>query len=1169
MALEGLLDVLRQHPLYEGLLERLRSVDEGEVPEHSPPPGARPCIIAALARHLRRPVLVIVPRAEDARLMYDQLLTYLGEEALLYLMPEPEALPYERLLPDAATANQRLRALSDLAGSEGPIVVASTAAAVRVAPDPQTFNGARLTLHVGQEMSPDELLQRWVVLGYRAGDGVEIPGTFARRGGILDVFPPDSPLPARLEFWGDRIDSIRLFEPFTQRSVQRVESIEIGPGQEVLPLLADEEEVWRSVTGLDFSRCRSELRDRIEEELSRIFSAHDVPEIAFYAGLFNRHTLLDHLPARGLLILERPGEMEGEAQEIELRAEGLRRARESRGELPRGFPSSQLAWRDLERAITTRRHLRLGGWATSDQGLGFAVVPSFQGRVDEFVARAGEMLKQGARVVVVSRHARRLEELLGERGVPARLSEGLEQAPTGGRITLVAGSLRQGWALALRDGHTSLFTDGEVFGTVKERRPQRKASIPQAPFASDLTPGSYVVHVDHGVARFSGTIKMGREDGQREYLVLEYAEGDRLYVPTDHLDRVSPYVAASDRPPTLTRLGTAEWARAKERAKGSAREMAQELLRLYATRATAEGHGFSPDSPWQGELEDSFPYEETSDQRRTIREVKRDMEMATPMDRLVCGDVGYGKTEVALRASFKAVMDGYQVAFLVPTTVLAQQHYATFGERLRPFPVRLEVLSRFRSDREQREVVEGLRNGQVDIVIGTHRLLQKDVTFKNLGLVMVDEEQRFGVAHKERLKSMRKEVDVVTLSATPIPRTLYMSLSGLRDMSTMDTPPEERLAIRTYVGEYGEEMVREAILRELERGGQVFFLHNRVQTIQRVAGEVQRLAPQVQLAVAHGRMPADELERVMYSFSRGEVDVLVCTTIIESGLDIPNANTLIIDRADMLGLSQLYQLRGRVGRAAHRAHAYLFVPRHRRITEAARKRLHAILEASELGAGFRIAMRDLEIRGAGNLLGAEQSGHIHAVGFDLYSQLLQQAIAEIKAQEAGGPVGETPQVETRVDLGLAAYIPDDYVEHLPTRLAVYQRLARVEERSQVKELEEELRDRFGPLPQPVTALLYVVEVKALAQVADVESVVRSQGQVVLALGTPVNGARLALEKVLDPHAQVGYQQVRLSMRAMGRTWRDELLRSLERIIAFRERVQNLAAATSPPAPKGK
>ena len=497
---------------------------------------------------------------------------------------------------------------------------------------------------------------------------------------------------------------------------------------------------------------------------------------------------------------------------------------------------------------------------------------------------------------------------------------------------------------------------------------------------SDLIPGSYVVHVDHGVARFAGTTHMEDNGEAKEFLVLEYAENDKLYVPTDHLDRVGAYVGAQDQPPTLTRLGTADWARIKERVKGSAREMAEELIKLYASRQAAEGHEFSQDTIWQRELEDSFPFLETPDQIQAIEEVKSDMEQGKPMDRLICGDVGYGKTEVALRAAFKTVSDGMQVGLLVPTTVLAQQHYATFSERLSPYPLQVEVLSRFRTPKEQQEVLAGLETGAVDIVIGTHRLLQKDVKFKNLGLVVVDEEQRFGVGHKETLKRLRNQVDVLTLSATPIPRTLHMALTGIRDMSVMNTPPEARLPVKTFVSEYNEETIREAILREIERGGQVFFLHNRVRTIQQTAAELAELIPEARFMIGHGQMPEAELEEVMEAFADGEADVLVCTTIIESGLDMPNVNTLILDRSDRFGLSQLYQLRGRVGRGEHRAYAYLLLPRGQRITEAAEQRVQAILEASELGSGFRIAMRDLEIRGAGNLLGAAQSGQIHAVG---------------------------------------------------------------------------------------------------------------------------------------------------------------------------------------------
>ncbi|CAI8014087.1 Transcription-repair-coupling factor, partial [Geodia barretti] len=568
---------------------------------------------------------------------------------------------------------------------------------------------------------------------------------------------------------------------------------------------------------------------------------------------------------------------------------------------------------------------------------------------------------------------------------------------------------------------------------------------------AELTPGSYVVHIDHGVARFAGTTHLDTPGDEREYLVLEYAGDDRLYVPTEQLDRLGSYVAATDEQPTLTRLGGNEWQRIKERAKGAAREIAEELLRLYATRESVDGHRFGPDATWQRDLEDSFPYVETPDQMRAIDEVKGDM-------------------EVALRAAFKAVNEGMQVAVLVPTTVLAQQHYATFAERLAPYPVKVDVLSRFRTHKEQAAVVDAAKTGGVDIVIGTHRILQKDVAFSNLGLVIVDEEHRFGVAHKERLKQMRAEVDVLTLSATPIPRTLHMALAGVRDMSVIHTPPEARLPVRTFVSEDSGELVREAILREIERDGQVFFLHNRVRTIHQVAEDLSKLVPEARILVGHGQMPENELEDVMVEFSNREADVLVCTTIIESGLDMPNVNTIIIDRADRFGLAQLYQLRGRVGRGDHRAYAYLLLPDHGDITEAASQRIHAILEATELGAGFRVAMRDLEIRGAGNLLGADQSGQIHAVGLNLYSQLLSQAVEEL-SRNGSAAVQTEIEPPPRIDLPIPASIPEDYIAHLPARLAFYQRLSQITDRTHIGAVRSDMQDRFGPPPIEVENLL--------------------------------------------------------------------------------------------------
>ncbi len=1218
MSLKGLFEPLKGHDIYRRLVEGLKPGQMGLQPpgvyQIEAPEAARPYLIASTWHYLRVPVLVIVPRPEDARRLHDQLLSFLGEDAPMHLFPEPEVLPFERLVADAATNNQRMLALATLrlgsafalsspkgqAPSQAqeanldsiketgnlPLVVASASAALRRTIQSDALREAHHTLEVGARVRLAEMFSRWVALGYQREDGVEVPGTFSHRGGIVDIYPPSSALPARIELWGDDIESIRLFDPVSQRSVRNVEKVSVIPAREVLPSLADKDRVSQLIGRMDFSRCTSATRERFEDELAALFSGRDVEELPFYNGLLNHGCLIDYLPEGGLLVLDRDGEIESEALELAARGEELRAAREGRGELPANFPSPQLSWDEFRSAVDRRPRLLVKGWTGGEGGFDFQPAPSYYGRLDEkFTSDVQQMLGEGRRVVVVSRHARRLSEVLDEGGMRTTVLSGLDSMPDSGSLSLLTGSLREGWTLRLRSGQfeggLTLLTDSELFGTAKEQRPRPKTPVRREAFLSELVPGGYVVHVDHGVARFAGTVPMDSGGEQKEYLLLEYAEGDKLYVPTDHLDRVSPYLAPNDQPPALTRLGTTEWSRIKERAKSSAREMAKELLELYASRQVAEGHSFSPDSPWQQELEDSFPYQETPDQERTIREVKQDMEQPRPMDRLVCGDVGYGKTEVALRAAFKTVNDGMQVGLLVPTTVLAQQHYSTFSERLSPFPIRVEVLSRFRTRKEQKQVIESLKLGTVDVVIGTHRLLQKDVKFKNLGLVVVDEEQRFGVAHKERLKQMRREVDILTLSATPIPRTLYMGLSGIRDMSTMETPPEERLPVKTYVCEYSDDVIKEAILRELERGGQVFFLHNRVQTIRRMADSLKRLVPQARIAIGHGRMAEEDLEEVMVSFTQGEVDVLVCTTIIESGLDIPNANTLIIDRADRFGLAQLYQLRGRVGRGGHRAHTYLLIPRRRRITEAAEKRLKAILEASELGAGFRIAMRDLEIRGAGNILGAEQSGQIHAVGFELYAQLLNEAVAEIKAASLtpysplpsvgeGTGVGATigrgdggedaegqPKSQARVSLPLSAHIPESYISHLPTRLAIYQRLTRVQGRQEffALDIREELRDRFGPLPEVVENLLYLVDMKLLAGEAGIESVTQSGSTITLTLTEAVGGARLALEKALGPLVRVGNQQVHVSIRRAGDRWKESLVRILERLKGFRERVR--------------
>ncbi len=1164
-----------------------QSNSRGDNARYAARRGVRPLYVASLWNRVQSPTLVLTPRAEDSRRLHDQLLTYLGEDAPVFLFPEPEVLPFERLAVDARTVNQRLVALAAMATWErdrgtAPLVISSVAAAARYTltpdafPSPEADPDSAASFSVGQRIrSTEQLLTGWVNLGYRHEPVVESPGSFSLRGGIIDIYPPQAEYPFRLELWDDEVETIRCFDPYTQRSLPQsnglddVPAIQMIPAREQLPELANRANIERRVSEMDFSRCTEAVRQRFDEELVELFGNPNIETLSFYNGLLNRHNLMDFLPHEGLLILDRETRLEAEAQDLEEKFFRMRESRESRGELPRNFPSPYLPWEQLRARVEEHpRRAFLESWLAEEADSVFIAPDSYLGQMGQFTVAVANEVRKGASIVAVTQHTARLREILAESDIDASIVEAVESPPGPGQVMLVPGYLNEGWQAEGIDGHPPLtvLTDAELFGTVKERRhrPGRKREqLGRDIVLSDLIPGSYVVHVDHGVAQFAGTTRMEDDGEEREFLVLDYAENDKLYVPTEHLDRVGAYVGAQDQPPTLTRLGSADWNRIKERVKGSAREVAEELLKLYAAREAAQGHEFGQDTIWQRELEDSFPFQETPDQVKAIEEVKADMEQTKPMDRLICGDVGYGKTEVALRAAFKTVSDGMQVGLLVPTTVLAQQHYATFSERLSPYPLRTEVLSRFRTPKEQQEVLEGLEQGSVDIVIGTHRLLQKDVKFKNLGLVVVDEEQRFGVSHKETLKRLRSQVDVLTLSATPIPRTLHMALTGIRDMSVMNTPPEARLPVKTFVSEYNEDTIREAILREVERGGQVFFLHNRVRTIQQKAAELAELVPEARFMIGHGQMAEVELEEVMEDFADGQADVLVCTTIIESGLDMPNVNTLILDRADRFGLSQLYQLRGRVGRGEHRAYAYLLLPRGQRTTEAAEQRLQAILEASELGSGFRIAMRDMEIRGAGNLLGAAQSGQIHAVGLELYGQLLEQAVSELRAGKGAedsttllpGPI-ELP----RIELPLAASIPESYIDHTPTRLALYQRLAKATQRQETPAFREEMRDRFGPLPPEVENLLTLVDLRILAAEAGVESVVQDSGSVVLGLVDNVGSARLPLQRALGSSVSVGNRQIRLSSRAMGDNWLRRVTQTLERLTVFRERLRSLAAS---------
>ncbi len=1185
LKLHNLTPLLRSAPQYASLLDSLNG------------PGSRsraqvladsvPYLVSALLEDLSVPAVIVVPRPEEARRLHERLCAWVREPQRVHQFPETETLPFERLYTDIDTVQQRICALDALVAGFEPhaVVVASATSVAQRTLDRWSFEDSSHTLSVGDIVDLDDILEGWRRMGYRFESAVYGPGFVSRRGGIIDVFPVGADYPVRIELWGDEIESIRRFDPSSQRSTDLVDSLRIIPAHETLPAMVERDDLDRQLSRIDVSNCTSAHQERIREEFSQLLDGHEVDDLNMYAGFFNHGSLAEYIPEEALVIQIRPDDLASAAWDNEERIHDLRESKEHRGELPMHFPSFHMEWSDVRPRLSRQAtQLEILYWGAGNlvyddiHTLPFGSPPTFIGRVESFVQDAADLIADGDRLVAVTSHSRRLEEILSQNSVPSTLKSSLDDPPYPGTLTLVHSSgpnFGDGFVLNVPDGRLVVLGDTEIFGVTKQRRTVRRNRGNWDAFLSEISPGDYVVHVEHGVGRFTGVGRpSSSSDDGPEYMMLEYANRDRLYVPLEHLDRVAPYVAPSDAPPHLTRLGTQEWKRAKSRAERSTRQMAAELIALYAAREMVAGLSFSPDSTWQQELEESFPFEETPDQLATLAEVKSDMEKTRPMDRLVCGDVGYGKTEIALRAAFKAVMEGKQVGVLVPTTVLAQQHYVTFAQRLSPYPVTVDVLSRFRTKGEQRDIVERLASGNIDICIGTHRLIQRDVRFKDLGLVIVDEEQRFGVGHKERLKQMRQEVDVLTLTATPIPRTLHMSLAGVRDMSTIETPPEERLPIKTYVSEFSDELIREAILRELDRQGQVYFLHNRVYNIAYIADYIRRIVPEARVGIAHGQMAEGELEQAMSSFAAGESDVLVCTTIIESGLDIPNVNTLIVNRADAFGLAQLYQIRGRVGRSSRRAYAYLLIPRSQALNETAERRLKAMLAATELGAGFRIAMKDLEIRGAGNILGAEQSGHIHAVGFELYTRMLSQAVEDLRAKRESGDLNDLnpeemadavrqgaddtvsdalqPDPGVGLDIGIPASLPPDYVTDLRTRMGLYQRIIALGDESAIEAMEDELRDRFGPLPWQAQALLYSTRLRLIGKKAGVESISRENDRIVLRMKHEVGGARNALRRRLPNATEIGNTQIRLDLGMLSESWEEPLMELVNELAEFNQ-----------------
>jgi transcription-repair coupling factor (superfamily II helicase) len=1155
-------------------------------------PTAKAMLIPLLYRAAGRPLIVVVPRNRSAEELLPVLrgfceLTGAASPEGVVALPTRDVLPFQNLSPHPEIQEARAVALWKIATGAAQIVVAPAPAAAMKLREPEYYAGLARTIRRGEPLDIDELVQHLNTVGYTRADVVEMPGEYAMRGGILDVYPPEADRPVRVEFFGDEVESIRKFDPATQRSQASVDEPVLLPLTDTPVTEATLAHIHARLSGKRIAGSEEIIEDALRSGGVSVF-----PGWEFYAPLAGEpHVVFDLMPNAAILVDE-PADVGGELDHFWERVREVHE-RSQIGNLvrPEDLYLSPDNWKDRVRTLSGAdlEHLGIGAAAVAPSspaaGPDVAPVPSpavpdidsatppwdlpgggqasfaapvrttqgpplgaaalqllsqpaqkFHGAVPAFVDTVKKLASEGQHVVFAAAsigEVERLADLFGEYGVTYRLGT---RSPRPGQsedfldeatyvpaeyatTTIVKAYVPDG--VVLPDAKLVLFGTRDLFDEAEAGAVQapsgRKSKT--AAFMSDfrdLAVGDYVVHVEHGIGQYVGLKEIPQQDGgTAEFMILEYAEGAKLYVPLTRLDLVQKYRSAEGAKPALSRLGTQAWAKTKARVKKAMKDMADELLKLYAERRMVQGHAFPNDTEWQREFEDAFEFNETEDQIQAIADIKTDMEATTPMDRLLCGDVGYGKTEVAMRAAFKAVSDNKQVAVLAPTTVLAFQHYETFKRRFAAFPLTIEMISRFRSPKQQKEIVEKVEQGKVDILIGTHRLLSKDISFPDLGLVVVDEEQRFGVRHKERLKQLKKQVDVLTMSATPIPRTLHMSLVGLRDMSVIETPPKDRMAIQTVVAPWDNDLIKAAIEHELERGGQAYFVHNRVESIYEIAAKIQEMVPHARILVGHGQMSENELEKVMLAFIRHEADVLVATTIIENGLDIPLCNTMLINRADRHGLSELYQLRGRVGRSNRRAYAYLLIPPDTELTPIARRRLAALKEFSDLGAGFKIAALDLELRGAGNLLGGEQSGHIDAVGFELYTSMLERTIKEIR-----GEVREE-EVEVQLNLGINIRIPADYIKEENQRLRMYKRVAGVSNEKQLEDVKAEIADRYGPPPQAVLNLEEYAALRLLCRRVGVHAIDRKRDQVIIkfAPDAQADPQRLARFVATDKGAQ--------------------------------------------------
>ncbi len=1066
----------------------------------------------------------------QARQIYSDLKFFLGDK-VVYL-PAKDISYYNIVARSKEIDALRLRALNRLITGEGVIVVASVEAILFYTIPPDIYKNSVFTLNIGDSIHLHEITQKLVIMGYERVGEVEGPGQFSQRGGILDIFLLTYDTPFRLEFFDIELDSIRKFDPISQLSTDKVDSVTISPCRELILPSGDLSEIISKIEVgtnkyLDENKylaptVKENIIQKTQAAIEKLKNhiVDDYIEMFFQYMYSESATILDYLD--GAVFLDEPYRIE-EGYDMwlfefkEKFKQGL-----EQGEV---LPQQAEVFMPYEQILGILGNLKkvvLRGLPRMDEHFRTKVVynlsarslPSYQGKLDMLASDIGFWKARGYSIILLTGTKSRgkgISSALSENGEELLLRYDMEGELLPGQVVGIPGSISKGFEYV--DGKFVIISDREVYGFSRKKRPAKRKRQSIDPF-TDLKVGDYVVHENHGIGKYLGIEKLTVGGQRRDYLNIQYSGSDTLYVPTDQMDTIQPYIAMGDGKPRLSKLGSSDWQKTKARARESAKELAYSLVDLYAARQKLEGFRFSPDTDWQRQFEDLFPHEETEDQLQAIEEIKADMESDKVMDRLLCGDVGYGKTEVAIRAAFKAVMDGKQVAVLTPTTILAQQHYGTFSQRFEDFPFIVEVLSRFRTPAEQKSIIANIHAGSVDIVIGTHRLLSKDVKFKDLGLLIIDEEQRFGVDHKETIKNIKKDVDVLTLTATPIPRTLHMSLVGIRDISVIETPPEERYPVETYVVEYSPTLVREVVMREMGRGGQVYFVYNKVKHMDWMAGELSKLMPDVRIGVAHGQMGERRLERVMIDFYEGNYDMLLCSTIIESGLDIPNVNTVIVYDADYFGLSQLYQLRGRVGRSNRRAYAYLTYQRDKVLSEVAEKRLKAVREFTEFGAGFKIAMRDLEIRGTGNLLGPEQHGHMAAVGYDLYCKLLNEAIDAAKGKKP------KPQVEPTIDIKVDAYIDSSYIPHEAHKIEFYKKIVAIEDRQDKFEVEDELIDRFGDMPHEVQTLIDISYIRALAKQIGIGEISERDKKIVFKMAGDVELSPNIIMVILNEYMKV-------------------------------------------------